>query len=92
MVLNTPRLGDSTTSMRSLFGCLTTLSVEKLSLSIKSKPPLAQLEAVCPLLFLTWQLLLGGAQVAIKTESCILFFSANTSNWAIPHPTSGVPI
>jgi len=43
--LNTSSDGDSTTSLGSLFQCLTTLSVQK------SKPPLMQLEAIssCPI-------------------------------------------
>ncbi|KAK4829415.1 hypothetical protein QYF61_003979 [Mycteria americana] len=48
-VLNdmTFRDGDSTTSLGSLFQCLTTLSVKKIIFpNIQSKPPLAQLEAV----------------------------------------------
>ena len=45
-LLNTSRDGDSTTSLGSLFQCLTTLSVKKFFLTIQSKRPLVQLEAV----------------------------------------------
>jgi len=44
--LNTSRDGDSTTSLGSLFQCLTTLSVKNFFPNIQSKPPLTQPEAV----------------------------------------------
>ena len=49
-LLNTSRDGDSTTSLGSLFQCLTTLSVKKFFPNIQSEPPLMQLEAIasCP--------------------------------------------
>ncbi|KAK4811306.1 hypothetical protein QYF61_023358 [Mycteria americana] len=45
-LLNTSRDGDSTTSLGSLFQCLTTLSVKKFFPNIHSKPLLTQLEAI----------------------------------------------
>ncbi|KAM9656645.1 uncharacterized protein ACIBXB_008917 isoform 1-T1 [Morphnus guianensis] len=49
--LNTSRDGESTTSLGSLFQCLTTLSVKKFFLKIQSKPLFLQLEAIssCPI-------------------------------------------
>jgi len=49
--LNTSRDGDSTTSLGSLFQCLTTLSVKKFFPNIQSKPTLMQLEVIasCPI-------------------------------------------
>ena len=44
--LNTFRIDDSTTSLASLFQCLTTLSVEKIFPNIQSKPPLMQLKTI----------------------------------------------
>jgi len=43
--LNTSRDGDSTTSLGSLFQCLTTMSKE-IFLNTQSKPPLMRLEAI----------------------------------------------
>ena len=50
-LLNTSRDGDSTTSLGSLFQCLTTLSVKTIFPNIQPKPPLAQHEAIssCPI-------------------------------------------
>ena len=45
-LLNTSRDGDSTTSLGSLFQCLTTLSGEEIFPNTQSKPPLVQLEAI----------------------------------------------
>jgi len=49
--LNTSRDGDSTTSLGSLFQCLTTLSVKKFFLISNLKLPLVQLEVIssCPI-------------------------------------------
>jgi len=49
-LLNTSRDGDLTTSLGSLFQCLTTLSVKNFFPNIRPKPALAQLEAIfsCP--------------------------------------------
>ena len=46
--LNTSRDGDSTTSLVSLFQCLTTPSVKEILLKIQPKPPLVQLAAIPP--------------------------------------------